>query len=108
MSIMLANRISNLDRERTSIHIGSHVRRPEIHRDLCGYGRGLATFIAVEIGAGFLSVVVRLIEHYTKSFYLGEEWNNWLGVVFLYWAVLPAIFIGAVVCARTIKSRWNE
>jgi len=75
---------------------------------LGGIAAGLATFITVEIAAGFLSVIVRLIEQYTKWFDLGEERNNWLGVVFLYWAVLPAIFIGAVVCARTIKSRWNH
>jgi hypothetical protein len=75
---------------------------------LGGIAAGLATFIAVEIAAGFLSVIVRLIEQYTKWFNLGEDRNNWLGVVFLYWAVLPAIFISAVVCARTIKSRWNH
>jgi preprotein translocase subunit SecY len=75
---------------------------------LSGMGAGIATFIAVEIVAGFLSVIVRLIEQYTKWFYLGDEWNNWLGAVFLYWAILPAIFLGLVVCARKIKSRWNE
>ncbi len=71
-------------------------------------GAGMATFIAVEIAAGFLSVAVRLIEQYTKWFYLGDEWNNWLGVVFLYRGILPAIFLGLVVGARRIKSRWNE
>ena len=50
---------------------------------LGGIAAALATFIAVEIAAGVLSVIVRLVEQYTKSFYLGEEWNNWLGVVFL-------------------------
>ncbi len=75
---------------------------------LRGMGAGMATFIAVEIAAGFLSVVVRLIEQYTKWFYLGDEWNNWLGAVFLYWAILPAIFLGLVVCGRLIKSRWSE
>lgn len=73
-----------------------------------GIAAGLAAFVAVEIAAGFLSVVVRLVEQYTKWFYLGEEWNNWLGVVFLYWAVFPAGFVALVVCARTIKSRWNQ
>ncbi len=75
---------------------------------LGGAAAALATFIAVEIAAGFLSVAVRLIEQYTKWFYLGDEWNNWLGVVFLYWGILPAIFLGLVVGARRIKSRWNE
>ncbi|MGA9389885.1 MAG: hypothetical protein WBV69_05510 [Candidatus Sulfotelmatobacter sp.] len=75
---------------------------------LGGIARGGAALVAVEIAAGILSVIVRLIEHYTKWFDLGEQWNNWLGVVFLYWAILPAIFIGLVVCARTIKSHWNE
>ena len=75
---------------------------------LRGMGVGVATFIAVEIAAGFLSVMVRLIERYTKWFYLGDEWNNWLGVVFLYWATLPAIFLGLVVCGRSIKPRWNK
>ena len=75
---------------------------------LGGIAAALATFIAVEIAAGVLSVIVRLVEQYTKSFYLGEEWNNWLGVVFLYWATLPAIFLGLVVGARKIKSHWNE
>jgi hypothetical protein len=75
---------------------------------LRGMGAGMATFIAVEIAAGFLSVVVRFIEQYTKWFHLGDEWNNWLGVIFLYWAMLPAIFLGLVVCGRSIKSQWNN
>lgn len=75
---------------------------------LGGIAAALATFIAVEIAAGVLSVVVRLVEQYTRWFNLGDEWNTWLGAIFLYWAILPAGFFGLIVFARTIKSRWNE
>jgi len=51
---------------------------------------------------------VKLIEQHTKWFYFGEEWSNWLGVVFLYGATLPAIFLGLIVCARSIKSHGND
>jgi hypothetical protein len=75
---------------------------------LRGIGADFLTFVSVEIASLVLAVAVRLVERYTKWFYLGEEWNNWLGVVFLQWATPPAIFLGLVVCARKIKSRWNE
>jgi hypothetical protein len=69
---------------------------------------GFLTFIGIEAAALLLAVIVKLVEQYTKWFYLGEDWNNWLGVVFLQWATLPAIFLGLVVGARKVKSRWNE
>lgn len=67
-----------------------------------------ATFIGVEIAAGVLSVVVRLVEHYTHLFTLGDDRDAWLGAVFLYWAILPAGFLALVVFARQVKSHWNE
>ncbi len=47
---------------------------------LPGIGAGMAAFIGVEIAGLALSVAVRLVEQHTKWFYLGEEWNTWLGV----------------------------
>ncbi len=73
-----------------------------------GVSVGFLTFIGVEIAAGLLSVLVRLVEQYTHWFYLDDSWNAWLGVVFLYWAIFPAGFIGLVVGARVGKSRWNQ
>jgi len=73
-----------------------------------GIAAGGATFMGVEIAAGVLSVVVRLVEQYTHWFTLGNDRNAWLGAVFLYWAILPAGFFGLVVFARKIKSSWNE
>jgi hypothetical protein len=73
-----------------------------------GIAAGAVTFIGVEIAAGVLSVVVRLVERYTHWFTLTNDWNAWLGAVFLYWAILPAGFVGLVVFARKIKSNWND
>ncbi|HZW97060.1 MAG TPA: hypothetical protein VFF64_29210 [Candidatus Eremiobacteraceae bacterium] len=69
---------------------------------------GFVTFVGVEIAAAALSVIVRLVEEYTHWFNLGDSWNAWLGVVFLFWGALPAIFLGLIVCARTIKSGRNQ
>jgi hypothetical protein len=72
-----------------------------------GLGAGFLTFVGVEVAAGILSVVVNLFDRYTGLIHLGPEWSNWLGVVFLYWGVLPAAFLALVVFARVCKSRWN-
>jgi hypothetical protein len=75
---------------------------------LRGIGAGAFAFVGVEVAAAVISALIRLVEQYTHWFYLGQEWNNWLGVVFLYWAIFPAAFIALVVCARVIKSRWHN
>jgi hypothetical protein len=51
-----------------------------------------------------LAVVIRLVEKYTGWFNLGDERNNWLFATSLYWATLPAIFLGIFVLTRVLKS----
>lgn len=75
---------------------------------LRGICYGLLAFVGIEIASGVLSVLVRIAEQYTHWFYLGEETNNWLGVLFLYWGIFPAAFCGLVVCAGTVRNGWNK
>jgi hypothetical protein len=74
-----------------------------------GIGVGLFTFVSVEIAALVLAVAVKLIGRYTKWFYFGEQWSNWLGVVFLYGGyTFGNLQLGLIVCARAIKSHGND
>jgi hypothetical protein len=72
-----------------------------------GFAMGLATVLGFEASALVLALVAKSIFQFTGWVHLGSERSAWLGAVVLYWGLLPAVFLGLIVCARTCKSRWN-
>jgi hypothetical protein len=76
--------------------------RDKISVILGGVGAGFLTFMGAEAAAFVLVVVFRLINKYT-----GRVESEWFGLVFVFYAQIPAACLGLIVCARVCKSRWN-